>query len=88
MWPFCFNTYFFNLGSLCTGNNDFDRDPLRILKFKEPQISAEEMYIPSDQIEKLEVRYEEYRLFFIKGSHTSIKNQKYEKLLTKTIHVC
>ena len=42
-----------------TGNNDFDRDPLRILKFKEPQISAHEMYIPSDQIEKFEVRYSE-----------------------------
>ena len=48
----------FNYGSLWTGNNDFDKDPLRIFKFKEPEVNGNDMTIPSDEIEKLEVRYE------------------------------
>ena len=49
----------FNFGSLCTGNNDFEKDPLRIFKFKEPEVDGNDMTIPSDEIEKLEVRYED-----------------------------
>ena len=45
-------------GSLWTGNNDFDKDPLRIFKFKEPEVDGNDMTISSDEIEKLEVRYE------------------------------
>jgi len=40
-----------------TGNNDHDRDPLNIFKFKEPE-TAEDMTVPQDSIEQFEVRYE------------------------------
>merc|ERR1711973_237971 len=40
-----------------TGNNDHDRDPLNIFKFKEPE-TAEDMTVPQDSIEQFEVIYE------------------------------
>ena len=44
-----------------TGNNDHDKDPLTILRFKEPEVKGQDMTISSNEIEKLEVRYEDYR---------------------------
>ena len=42
-----------------TGNNDFDRDPLSILRFQEPDVSnGENVEISRDDIEDLQVRYE------------------------------
>ena len=42
-----------------TGNNDFDRDPLSILRFREPDVSGgEDVEIARDDIEDLQVRYE------------------------------
>ena len=44
-----------------TGNNDFDRDPLSIFRFKEPILMGEtEMSIPRREIEDLQVRYPDY----------------------------
>ena len=42
-----------------TGNNDHDRDPLTILRFREPVLDSEkEITIKRDDIEELQVRYE------------------------------
>ena len=42
-----------------TGNNHFDRDPLSILRFREPDVSnGENVEISRDDIEDLQVRYE------------------------------
>ena len=42
-----------------TGNNDFDRDPMSILRFREPDVSGgEDVEIARDDIEDLQVRYE------------------------------
>ena len=42
-----------------TGNNDFDRDPLSILRFQEPDVSSgEDVEISREDIEELQVRYE------------------------------
>ena len=42
-----------------TGNNDFDRDPLSILRFTEPEVSdGVDVEISRDDIEELQVRYE------------------------------
>ena len=42
-----------------TGNNDFDRDPLSILRFREPDVSSgEDVEISREDIEELQVRYE------------------------------
>ena len=42
-----------------TGNNDHDRDPLAILRFREPVLDSEkEITIKRDEIEELQVRYE------------------------------
>ena len=42
-----------------TGNNDHDRDPLTILRFREPVLDSEkEITIKRDEIEELQVRYE------------------------------
>jgi hypothetical protein len=41
-----------------TGNNNFDRDPLSIFRFKEPIIDGNgDMSISRDEIEDLQVRY-------------------------------
>ena len=44
-----------------TGNNDHDKDQLTILRFKEPEVIGQDLTISSNEIEKLEVRYEDYR---------------------------
>ena len=41
-----------------TGNNDFDRDPLSILRFREPDVSDGDVEISRADIEDLQVRYE------------------------------
>ena len=41
-----------------TGNNDFDRDPLSILKFQEPTVTGDDVTIDRSSIEELQVRYE------------------------------
>ena len=43
-----------------TGNNDFDRDSLSILRFPEPEVSSGDVEVPRDDIEDLQVRYEEF----------------------------
>ena len=43
-----------------TGNNDFDRDSLSILRFPEPEVSSGDVDVPRDDIEDLQVRYEEF----------------------------
>ena len=44
-----------------TGNNDFDRDPLSIFRFKEPIVDGKgDMKIPRDEIEDLQVRYPDF----------------------------
>merc|ERR1711892_160512 len=44
-----------------TGNNDFDRDPLSIFRFKEPIVDGKgNMKIPRDEIEDLQVRYPDF----------------------------
>ena len=40
-----------------TGNNDFDRDPLTILRFQEPVVSGD-ITVDRSDIEELKVRYE------------------------------
>merc|ERR1712212_136585 len=43
-----------------TGNNDFDRDPLSIFRFKEPIVYGEDMSVPREEIEDLQVRYPDF----------------------------
>lgn len=43
-----------------TGNNDFDRDPLSIFRFKEPIVDGEDMSVPREEIEDLQVRYPDF----------------------------
>merc|ERR1712106_204800 len=44
-----------------TGNNDFDRDPLSIIRFKEPIVDGKgDLEIPRDEIEDLQVRYPDF----------------------------
>jgi len=43
-----------------TGNNDFDRDPLSIFRFKEPIVDVGDMSVPREEIEDLQVRYPEF----------------------------
>jgi len=44
-----------------TGNNDFDRDPLSIFRFKEPIVDGKgDLEIPRDEIEDLQVRYPDF----------------------------
>ena len=45
---------------LDTGNNDFDRDPLSVLKFKEQALNGD-ITIPRSDIEEIQVRYEGFR---------------------------
>ena len=44
-----------------TGNNNFNRDPLSIFRFKEPIVDGNgDMSIPRDEIEDLQVRYPDF----------------------------
>ena len=43
-----------------TGNNDFDRDPLSIFRIKEPIVAGNDITIPRDEIEDLQVRYPDF----------------------------